>query len=75
MHNFRDLVAGLCYIETLQNLLCFCGPGSSVGIANGYGLEGLRIESRWGQDFSHVSRPALGPTQHSAQWVPGLFQG
>jgi hypothetical protein len=25
-----------------------CGPGSSVGIANGYRLEGPEIESRWG---------------------------
>jgi hypothetical protein len=35
--------------------------GSSVGIVTGYGLDGL--ESRWGRDFSHTSRPALGPTQ------------
>jgi hypothetical protein len=45
-----------------------CGPGSSVGIATGYGLDGPGIESRWGQDFSHMSRPALGPT-HNGYWV------
>ena len=28
-----------------------------------YGLDGLGIESRWGRDFSHPSRPTLGPTQ------------
>ena len=28
------------------------GPGSSVGIATGYGLDGLGIESRWGAKFS-----------------------
>jgi hypothetical protein len=39
------------------------GPGSSVGIATDYGLDGPGIESRWGRDFSHTSRPALGPTQ------------
>jgi hypothetical protein len=39
------------------------GPGSSVGIATGYGLDGPGIESRWGRDFPHLSRLALGPTQ------------
>jgi hypothetical protein len=38
-----------------------CGPGSVVGIANGYGLDGPGIESRWGRDFPHLSKPALGP--------------
>ena len=38
-----------------------CGPGSSVGIATGYGLDGPGIESRWGRDFPHLTRPALGP--------------
>jgi hypothetical protein len=38
-----------------------CGPGSSVGIATGYGLDGPGIESRWGRDFPHPSRPALDP--------------
>jgi hypothetical protein len=33
------------------------GRDSSVGIATRYGLE---IESRWGRDFPHLSRPALG---------------
>jgi hypothetical protein len=38
----------------------FSGPGSSVGIASDYGLDGPGIESRWGRDFSHLFRPALG---------------
>jgi hypothetical protein len=51
------------------------GPGSSVGIAIGYGLDGPGIESRWGRDFPHLSRTALGLTQSPVQWVPGLFRG
>jgi len=51
------------------------GQDSSVSIMTCYGLDGPGIEFRWGQDFSHPSRPALGPTQPPIQWVPGLFPG
>ena len=51
------------------------GPGSSDGIATGYGLDCPGIETRWGRDFSHLSRPALGPTQPPIQRVPVLSRG
>jgi hypothetical protein len=49
-----------------------CGPGSSVGIETGYGLDGPGIEHRWERDFPHLSRPALEPIQLPVQWVSGL---
>jgi hypothetical protein len=49
----------------------YVGLDSSVIITTRYGLDGPGIESRWGRDFPHTSRPALGPTQPPMQWVPG----
>jgi len=61
-------------VRITSDLVKNCGPGSSVSIATGYGLDGPGIESQWGQDFPRLSRPALGPTQ-PVQWVPGLSRG
>jgi hypothetical protein len=37
--------------------------GKRVGIETRYGVGGSGIESRWGRDFPHLSRAALGPTE------------
>ena len=52
------------------NVTVFCdghrapGPGSVVGIATGYGLDGPVIESRWGAIFSAPVH--TGPGAHPA---------
>jgi hypothetical protein len=44
-----------------------CWPGSSVGIATGYGLDGPGIESRWVEIFR--TRPV--PRAHPASCTMG----
>jgi hypothetical protein len=48
------------YIIQLR-LLVISGPGSSVGIATDYGLDGPGIESRWGAKFSARPDRPWGP--------------
>jgi hypothetical protein len=45
------------------------GRDSAVCVATHYGLDGPGIESRWGQDFPHLPRPALGLTPTPVYWV------
>ena len=51
------------------------GQDSSDGIATAYGLDGPGIESWWGRDFPHLSRPALRLIQPPVQRVPGISRG
>jgi len=51
------------------------GRDSSVGIATGYGVGGLGIESRWRRVLPHLFRQALGAIQPPVEWVPGLSRG
>jgi len=63
----------LIYFECL--LAVFLGWDSSVNVATHYGLDGPGTESRSRQDFLHLFRLALGPTQLPIRWVPGFSQG
>ena len=54
--------------------LTVCGPGSSVGIASDYGMDGPGSNPGGDENFRPF-RPALGPTQPPVQWVPGLSRG
>ena len=51
------------------------GPGSIVGIATGYGLDGPWIETRCGARFSAPVQTDPGAHQPPVQWVPGLSRG
>ena len=54
--------------------VCVCVPGSSVGMATDYGLDGPE-SNPGGDEIFRLSRLALGPTQPLVQWVSGLSRG
>ena len=51
-----------------------CGPGSSVGIATDFGLDGLG-SNPGEEEICRPSRPVLGSNQPPVKWVPGFFPG
>jgi hypothetical protein len=55
------------FIKIFKSLLNNVVGRVAVGTANSYGMECPGIESRWERDFTHLSRPALGPNQHPVQ--------
>jgi len=62
-------------ISDMKYVLYFyiSGPGSSVGIATDYGLDGPGIESRWGRDFPPVRTGPAHPA--SCTMGTGSFPG
>jgi len=68
----------ICYYQTLLIFIAlkfWSGPGSVGGIATGYGLDGPGIETRWGRNFPHLSRPALWHHPASCTMDTGSFAG
>jgi hypothetical protein len=67
------------HTESLYLLIYTASPGSrdsSVSILTRYGRYGPGIESRWARDFTHLSRPILGPTQPASYATgTGSFPG
>ena len=59
------------------SFLCifFRGPGSSIGIATGYGLDGPGIESRWEARFSAPVQTDPGAYPASCTMGTGSFLG
>jgi hypothetical protein len=62
-------IAGRRRCRFILRLVLVVGRDNAVDIATRYGLDGPVL----GWDFPYPSRPVLGPSQPSAEWVPGLF--
>ena len=56
-------------IKILDGYMIQSGPGSSVGIVTGYGLDGPGMESQWGARFSAPVQ--TGPGAHPVSCTMG----
>jgi hypothetical protein len=63
---YSKLVEDDVWNKLRETSVCGCsllrGPGSSVGIATGYGLDGPGIESRWGEIICTCPDRPWGPS-------------
>ena len=67
-----NLYSVTSYINIVTSVICW--PGSSVGIATDYGLDGPGSNPGGGEIF-RPSGPALGSTQPPVKWVSRLSRG
>ena len=58
-----------------SSLFTSLGLVNVFGTATRYGLDGPGIDSQWGRDFPHPSKPAFGPTRPPIQRVLGHSRG
>jgi hypothetical protein len=61
--------------QYVKLLVLSCGPGSVVGIATGYGLDGPGIKSRWGVKFSVPVQTGSGAHSATCRMGTGSFSG
>jgi hypothetical protein len=69
----EHVVLYVCTLNAVTN--CVSGPGSSVGTATGYGLDGPGIESRWGARFSAPVQTGPEAQPASCTMGTGSFPG
>ena len=71
---FLGLPVGL-FSSIFSKYSFVCGPGSSVGIATGYGLDRPGIESQWGARYSAPVQTGPGAHPASCTMGTGSFPG